>query len=63
MNKWITISINPPKVGTPITVRTANELDLGYSYETYDFSDDVFDQEEYESALAASDYIEWMDLS
>lgn len=62
-NKWLTISINPPEVGKPIAVRTADKFDLGRSYEVFDFSGDVFEQEEYESMLDASDYVEWLDLS
>ena len=63
INKWLTISINPPKVGTPIVLRTANEFGLGHTFETSDIDESLFDQEEYETSLAGTDFIEWMDIS
>lgn len=61
--KWLTISINPPPVGKPIVLRSADPFGLGYSYEVSDVDGDLFDQEEYETCLAGTDFIEWMDLS
>jgi hypothetical protein len=63
MNKWITISINPPEVGTPIVLRTSDKYGYGCNYEVSNIDEKLFSQEEYETSLAATDYIEWMDLS
>lgn len=63
INKWLTISINPPKVGTPIVLRTANFLGRGRTVEISDIDENLFDQEEYETSLAGTDFIEWMDIS
>jgi hypothetical protein len=63
MNQWLTISINPPKVGTPIVLRTANKFGLGRTFEISDIDESLFNQEEYETSLAGTDFIEWMDIS
>ena len=63
MKQWITISICPPKVGTPIILRTANTFGLGRGYETLDVDDGLLDQEEYETHFAGTDFVEWMDIS
>jgi hypothetical protein len=63
MNNWIVISICPPKVGTPIAVRTSNEFGLGHSYGIRDFDSKIFSQEEYETHLSGTDFVEWTDIS
>jgi len=63
MNQWVTISINPPPVGKPIAVRTANKYGYGCNYDVMDISSDVYDQEEYETMLSGTDFAEWMDIS
>ena len=63
MSNWTTISINPPPIGTSIVLRTADKFGLGHTYEISDIDESLFDQEEYETSLSATDYVEWMDLS
>lgn len=63
MKQWVTISICPPKVGVPIVLRTADVFGLGHGYEVSDVDEELFDQEEYESSLSGTDFVEWMDIS
>ena len=63
MKEWITISITPPKVGVPIVLRTANSFGLGRGYEVSDVDEELFSQEEYETSLVGTDFVEWMDIS
>jgi hypothetical protein len=62
MTEWLTININPPKLGKPIAVRTADFLGFGRSFDILEFDSSVMNQDEFASYLEAQNFIEWLEL-
>ena len=60
--RWLTISINPPKLNALIAIRTANFLGYGRTYDITEFDSMVMNQDEVESYLDSMSFIEWMEL-
>ena len=60
--KWLTISINPPKLNEPIVVRSKNFLGYGRSYEVLDVDTGLISQESLDSYLENSGFVEWGSL-
>ena len=62
INKWLTISINPPKLDEYIVVRGVDTTGLGCSMQIVEFDSEMFDEDEAAEHLIHSEYIEWLEL-
>lgn len=62
INKWLTISINPPKLDEKINVRTADKFGLGCGMEIVEFDSAQYDEQDAADYLAGTDFIEWLEL-
>ena len=62
INKWQTISINPPKLDLKIAVRTTDPLGLGCSMEIVEFDSELYDEYEAADHLTDADFIEWLEF-
>jgi hypothetical protein len=62
INKWLTISITPPKLDVKINVRTADKYGYGCSMEVVEFDSAQYDEQEAADYLETTDFIEWLEL-
>lgn len=62
INKWLTISINPPKLDKAIAVRTADKFGYGCNMEIVEFDSKQYDEDQAADYLSTTDFIEWLEL-
>ena len=62
INKWLTISINPPVLDKKIAVRTDDKFGYGCGMEIVEFDSKQFDEDEAADYLAGTNFIEWFEM-